>query len=177
MSRFILFIEQALRERGQSHVVLDDDELLVCACGEYTGSLDFSFTPYNAQGAPLPQPTPLGAEWEVLRCDSCDRILGRPDPAERRAVAVRVLALAQEAGFRCAYVGLVNELPPDGATRGHHLLVALPLPLALVADLKQSLDLLVLDVPVRADQHKLLRTGAGTSTAEVFFARPVLGEE
>ena len=170
MSRFILFIEQALRERGQSHVVLDDDELLVCACGEYTGSFDFSFTPCTPQGAPLPQ----GAEWEVLRCDSCERILSRPDPAERRAVAVRVLALAQEAGFRCAYVGLVNELPPDGAARGHNLLVALPLPLALVADLKQSLDLLVLDVPVRADQHKLLRTGAGTSTAEVFFARPVL---
>ena len=57
------------------------------------------------------------------------------------------------------------------------LLVALPLPLALVADLKQSLDLLVLDVPVRSDQHRLLRTGAGTSKAEVFFAWPVLGEE
>jgi hypothetical protein len=173
MSQFITLIKQALRERGQSHVVLDDEELLVCACGDYTGSFDFSFTPCNEQG----EAQPLGVEWEVLRCDSCERILRRPDPAERRAVAVRVLALAQEAGFRCAYVGLFNELPPDGATRGHHLLVALPLPLALVADLKQSLDLLVLDVPVRADQHKLLRTGAGTSTAEVFFARPVLGEE
>ena len=173
MSRFITLIEQALRERGQSHVVLDDDELLVCACGEYTGSFDFSFTPCNRQGAPRPQ----GEEWEVLRCDSCERILRRPDPAERRAVAVRVLALAQEAGFRCASVGLVHEPPPGGAMSKHDLLVELPLSLSLVADLKQSLDLLVLDVPVRADQHKLLRTGAGTSTAEVFFARPVLGEE
>ena len=36
MSQFITLIKQALRERGQSHVVLDDDELLVCACGEST---------------------------------------------------------------------------------------------------------------------------------------------
>ena len=71
MSRFITLIEQALRKRGQSHVVLDDDELLVCACGEYTGSLDFSFTPCHPQGAPLPQ----GETWEVLRCDACERIL------------------------------------------------------------------------------------------------------
>ena len=173
MSRFITLIEQALRERGQSHVVLDDDELLVCACGEYTGSFDFSFTPCNRQGAPLPQ----GEEWEVLRCDSCERILSHPDPAERRAVALRVLALAQEAGFRCGYVGLVNEPPADEAPGVHRLLVALPLPLALVADLKHSLDLLVLDVPVTVDKAGYLRTGVGTSAAEVFFAQPLLGGE
>ena len=172
MSQFITLIKQALRERDQSHVVLDDEELLVCACGDYTGSFDFSFTPCNEQG----EAQPLGVEWEVLRCDSCERILRRPDPAERRAVAVRVLALAQEAGFRCAYVGLVHEPPPGGAMSKHDLLVELPLSLSLVADLKQSLDLLVLDVPVRSDQHRLLRTGAGTSKAEVFFARPVLEE-
>ena len=116
---------------------------------------------------------PQGAEWEVLRCDSCERIFSRPDPAERRAVAVRVLALAQEAGFRCAYVGLVNELPLDGATRGHHLLVELPLPLALLADLKQSMDLLVLDVPVTEDKALYLRAGH-RNAAEVFFARPLV---
>ena len=171
MSKFASLIKQALGERGLSHVVLDDEELLVCACGEYTSSLDFSFTPCApGTGEALAEAT----DWTTLRCDACGRILGPPDPKDRRDVALRVLVLAHEGGLRCGYVSLAHEPPAfDGVWDGVQTLrVSLPLPLAQVVDLKQNLDLLVLDVPVSEDKALYIRTGY-RNAAEVFFARPL----
>ena len=170
MSKFASLIKKALGERGLSHVVLDDEELLVCACGEYTSSFEFSFTPCAPTGEVLPE----AKDWTTLRCDACGRILGPPDPTDRRDVALRVLVLAHEGGLRCGYVSLVGEPPAfDGVLDGvQTLVVGLPLPLAQIVDLKQNLDLVVVDVPVSEDVAMCIRTGHRT-TAEVFFARPL----
>lgn len=171
MSKFASLIKKALGERGLSHVVLDDEELLVCACGEYTSSFEFSFTPCAPTGEALAEVT----DWTTLQCDACGRILGPPNPKDRRDVALRVLVLAHEGGLRCGYVSVVGEPPAfDGVWDGvQTLVVGLPLPLAQVVDLKQNLDLLVVDVPVSADQAMYIRKGH-RAAAEVFFARTLL---
>ena len=90
-------------------------------------------------------------------------------------MALRVLVLAHEGGLRCGYVSLAQEPPAfDGVWDGVQTLrVSLPLPLAQVVDLKQNLDLLVLDVPVTEDKALYIRAGH-RNAAEVFFARPLV---
>ena len=90
-------------------------------------------------------------------------------------MALRVLVLAHEGGLRCGSVSLAHEPPAfDGVWDGvQTLVVGLSLPLAQVVDLKQNLDLLVVDVPVSADQAMYIRKGH-RAAAEVFFARTLL---